>query len=52
MTNYPDLPSGDKAPQIITTAIEIPNSGINKYVVDHQLHVLRLGLNRYSSRAL
>lgn len=48
MTNYLDLPVGDKAPEIITAVIEIPQGGINKYEYDKDLHVFRLDRNLYS----
>jgi inorganic pyrophosphatase len=48
MTNYLDLPVGDKAPQIIAAVIEIPQGGINKYEYDRQLNVFRLDRNLYS----
>ena len=48
MTNYLDLPLGERAPNIITAVIEIPQGGINKYEYDKELHVFRLDRNLYS----
>src|ERR1700744_3315091 len=48
MTNYLELPVGDKAPEVINAVIEIPNEGINKYEYDKKLHVFRLDRNLYS----
>jgi inorganic pyrophosphatase len=48
MTSYLDLPLGDKAPELITAVIEIPQGGINKYEYDKTLHVFRLDRNLHS----
>jgi inorganic pyrophosphatase len=48
MTNYLDLPVGNKTPHIITAVIEIPQGGINKYEYDKTLHVFRLDRNLHS----
>ena len=48
MTNYLELPAGDKAPEVINAVIEIPAQGINKYEYDKKLHVFRLDRNLYS----
>ena len=48
MTNYLELPVGDKAPEIFNVVIEIPAEGINKYEYDKKLHVFRLDRNLYS----
>jgi inorganic pyrophosphatase len=48
MTNYLELPVGDRAPEVFNVVIEIPAEGINKYEYDKQLHVFRLDRNLYS----
>jgi inorganic pyrophosphatase len=48
MTNYLELPVGEKAPEIFNVVIEIPAEGINKYEYDKKLHVFRLDRNLYS----
>jgi len=48
MTNYLELPIGEKAPEVFNVVIEIPAEGINKYEYDKQLHVFRLDRNLYS----
>jgi inorganic pyrophosphatase len=48
MTNYLELPVGEKAPEVFNVVIEIPAEGINKYEYDKQLHVFRLDRNLYS----
>ena len=48
MTNYLELPVGDKSPEVVNAVIEIPNEGINKYEYDKKLHVFRLDRNLYS----
>jgi len=48
MTNYLELPLGDKCPEVVTAVIEIPLEGINKYEYDKNLHVFRLDRNLYS----
>src|SRR5271168_5201861 len=48
MTNYLELPVGEKSPEVINVVIEIPNEGINKYEYDKKLHVFRLDRNLYS----
>ncbi|MBV8114685.1 MAG: inorganic diphosphatase [Silvibacterium sp.] len=48
MTNYLELPIGDKIPEVVNAVIEIPAEGINKYEYDKQLHVFRLDRNLYS----
>ena len=42
MTNYLELPVGDKSPEVINAVIEIPYEGSNKYEYDKELHVFRL----------
>ncbi len=42
MTNYLDLPIGDKSPEIVTAVVEIPLDSVNKYEYDKTLHVFRL----------
>ncbi len=49
MTNYLNLSLADKAPEIITAVIEIPQGGINKYEYDKDSHVFYLDRNLYSS---
>ena len=48
MTNYLELPVGEKAPEVFNVVIEIPAEGINKYEYDKKLHVFRLDRNLYS----
>lgn len=48
MTNYLELPVGDKSPEVINAVIEIPYEGVNKYEYDKELHVFRLDRNLYS----
>src|SRR5450755_3607525 len=48
MTNYLELPVGEKSPEVINVVIEIPGEGINKYEYDKELHVFRLDRNLYS----
>ena len=48
MTNYLELPTGHKAPEVIHAVIEIPEGGVNKYEYDKKLHVFRLDRNLYS----
>jgi inorganic pyrophosphatase len=42
MTNYLDIPIGDKSSEIVTAVIEIPLDSVNKYEYDKTLHVFRL----------
>lgn len=48
MTNYLDLPIGDKSPEIVTAVVEIPLDSVNKYEYDKTLHVFRLDRNLHS----
>jgi inorganic pyrophosphatase len=48
MTDYLDLPTGEKAPDEVNVVIEIPRGETNKYEYDKQLHVFRLDRNLYS----
>ena len=48
MSDYLDLPIGDKSPEMLTAVIEIPQGGINKYEYDKKLHVFRLDRNLHS----
>lgn len=48
MTDYLDLPIGDKAPDIVTAIVEIPLDGVNKYEYDKTLNVFRLDRNLHS----
>jgi inorganic pyrophosphatase len=42
MDNYLDLPIGDKAPEIVTAVIEVPQDSVNKYEYDPSLKVFVL----------
>ncbi len=48
MTNYLELPVGNKSPEVINAVLEIPRGGVNKYEYDKQLHVFRLDRNLHS----
>jgi inorganic pyrophosphatase len=48
MSNYLELPIGDKSPEIITAVIEIPLDSINQYKYDKNLHVFRLDRSLHS----
>ena len=48
MTNYLELPTGKKAPEVIHAVIEIPYEGVKKYEYDKTLHVFRLDRNLHS----
>lgn len=48
MTNYLELPIGEKVPEIVTAIVEIPQDGVNKYEYDTTLHVFRLDRNLHS----
>jgi inorganic pyrophosphatase len=48
MTNYLELPIGESCPEVVTSVIEIPCDGINKYEYDKTLHVFRLDRNLHS----
>lgn len=48
MSNYLELPIGEKSPEIVTAVIEIPQGSVNKYEYDKQLHVFRLDRNLHS----
>jgi inorganic pyrophosphatase len=48
MTNYLELPVGEKSPEVINAVIEIPYEGVNKYEYDKENHVFRLDRNLYS----
>jgi inorganic pyrophosphatase len=48
MTNYLDLPTGDKAPDEVNAVIEIARGQTNKYEYDKKLNVFRLDRNLYS----
>jgi len=48
MTNYLELPVGDKAPEVMNVVIEIPCGGIKKYEYDKTLHVFKLDRNLHS----
>ncbi|MGH9343854.1 MAG: inorganic diphosphatase [Terriglobia bacterium] len=42
MDNYLELPIGDKAPEVVTTVVEIPQDSVNKYEYDQNLRVFVL----------
>jgi len=46
--DYLQLPIGDKAPEIVTAVVEIPQDSVNKYEYDKQLKVFRLDRNLHS----
>src|SRR5438445_11304949 len=48
MTNYLNLPIGEKAPDEVNAVIEIPRGQTNKYEYAMQHHVFRLDRNLYS----
>jgi inorganic pyrophosphatase len=48
MTNYLELPAGEKAPEVIHAVIEIPEGSANKYEYDKKLHVFHLDRNLHS----
>lgn len=48
MMNLLALPIGDRAPDLITAVVEIPQDSVNKYVYDKTLHVFRLDRNLHS----
>src|SRR6201987_962462 len=48
MTNYLELPIGEKTPEVVNAVIEIPAEGVNKYEYDKENHVFRLARNLYS----
>jgi inorganic pyrophosphatase len=48
MTNYLELPLGDKAPDLVTAVVEIPQDSVNKYEYDKTLQLFRLDRNLYS----
>ena len=42
MPNYLELPIGDKAPEVLTAVVEIPEDSINKYEYDSNLNIFVL----------
>ncbi|MGC9293336.1 MAG: inorganic diphosphatase [Acidobacteriaceae bacterium] len=48
MTNYLELPLGEKAPNLVTIVVEIPQDSVNKYEYDKTLQLFRLDRNLYS----
>lgn len=48
MTDYLQLPIGDRAPDIVTAVVEIPQGSVNKYEYDKKLNVFRLDRNLHS----
>jgi inorganic pyrophosphatase len=48
MTNYLELPAGEKAPEEFNVVIEIPCGGTKKIEYDKKLHVFKLDRNLHS----
>jgi inorganic pyrophosphatase len=48
MTNYLELPVGDRAPEVFRVVVEIPRDGTQKFEYDKQLHVFKLDRNLHS----
>lgn len=48
MTNYLQLPIGDKSPDLVNAVIEIPAGEVNKYEYDKKLNIFRLDRNLHS----
>lgn len=48
MTDYLNLPIGEKSPEIVTAVVEIPQGSVNKYEYDKKLNVFRLDRNLHS----
>lgn len=48
MTDYLQLPIGDRASDIVTAVAEIPQGSVNKYEYDKKLNVFRLDRNLHS----
>src|SRR5690554_7813742 len=46
--NLYHLPSGDRAPELVNSVIEVPGGSSNKYEYDHELGVFRLDRVLYS----
>lgn len=46
--DYLYLPIGDRAPDVVTAVIEIPQDSVNKYEYDKHLRVFRLDRNLHS----
>lgn len=42
MDDYLELPIGEKAPEVLTAVVEIPEDSINKYEYDRNMHVFVL----------
>jgi len=42
MDNYLELPMGDRAPEILTAVVEIPQDSVNKYEYDRKMNVFVL----------
>jgi inorganic pyrophosphatase len=42
MDNYLELPIGDKAPEVLTAVVEIPEDSSNKYEYDRNMNVFVL----------
>jgi inorganic pyrophosphatase len=48
MTNYLELPVGERAPEVFRVVIEIPKGGTQKIEYDKEWHVFKLDRNLYS----
>lgn len=48
MTDYVNLPVGDRAPQSVNIVVEIPQGSVHKYEYDEKLQVFRLDRTLYS----
>jgi inorganic pyrophosphatase len=48
MTNYLELPVGERAPEVFRVVVEIPKGGTQKIEYDKELHVFKLDRNLYS----
>ncbi len=48
MTDFLQLPIGERSPEAVNAIIEIPLDGVNKYEYDKKLHVFRLDRSLYS----
>jgi inorganic pyrophosphatase len=48
MSDYLNIPIGEKSPEIVTAVVEIPLDCGNKYEYDKKLHVFRLDRNLHS----
>ena len=48
MTDYLNLPIGERAPELVNVVVEVPLGGTNKYEYDKHLNVFRLDRTLYS----